>query len=205
MRESMSSSACTPFPAHISMIGAVRLSPLRSCITSRGIIFPAAAREMILSRSPISPMNSCRRIRSSRLSMKCCTTEYLSSSSARSITGIDSQVLNRRAPIGEEHLSITSTSEVPSFPAVDENISRFLNVKRSIHTNDPSSMREIEHMLVSPVCWVCSRYISRAPADVIPRGNVSIAKPFSESTRSCLLSFSTALSYTNAHSSRVDI
>ena len=186
--------ACTPLPPQSCIIGAVWLRPLRSCITSRGIIFPAAAREIIRSRSPMSPIMVCRRIRSSLLSTKCCTTSYLDSSSWRSITGIASQLRSSLAPIGDEHLSMTSTREVPSLPAVDAKISRLRKVKRSIQTKEFSSIREMEHMLLSSLCWVCSRYIRRAPAEVMPRGKLSMANPLRESTLSCLLSFSTALS-----------
>ena len=74
-----------------------------------------------------------------------------------SIIGIASQLLRSLAPIGEVHLSMTLTSDTPSPPAAELNISRFLIVNLSIHTNLSSSMREIEQMFLSPVCWVCSR------------------------------------------------
>ena len=61
-----------------------------------------------------------------------------------------SQLLRSRAPIGEEHLSITEISGTPSPPAEDEKISRFLNVNLSIHTNLASSIREIEQIFFSP-------------------------------------------------------
>ena len=74
-----------------------------------------------------------------------------------SIIGIASQLRRSLAPIGDEHLSMTLTNDTPSPPTEELNISRFLIVNLSIHTNLSSSIREIEQMFLRPVCCVCSR------------------------------------------------
>ena len=52
---------------------------------------------------------------------------------------------------------MTLTNDTPSPPTEELNISRFLIVNLSIHTNLSSSIREIEQMFLRPVCCVCSR------------------------------------------------
>ena len=97
---------------------------------------------------------------------------------------------------------MVSTSDTPSRPDAAWKISRLRRVNGSIHTNLASSMRPRVEMFRRPTCCVCSRYTIRAPAAHSPSGIVSTAKPLRLSTRSCRLSFSTAASYTKAHSSR---
>ena len=146
----IASNAGTPLSLHISEIGAVCSSPRFNCMTSRGAIFPAAALDIILSRSPMSPRCFCTWRRSSWLSMKWLTTEYRDSSSGMSITGIANQFLSSLAPIGEEHLSMTEIRGTPSPPAAEENISRFRKVNLSIQTNLFSSILEMEQIFFSP-------------------------------------------------------
>ena len=157
MESIISSRGATERPLHSRMMGAVWLRPRLSCITSLGIILPAAAREMILSRSPISEISPWRVRRSSCCFVKCSTTSYLSRSSFRSITGIARYDRSSLAPIGDEHLSITSISATPSLPAVDVNISRLRKVNLSIQTKLFSSILEMEQMFFSPTCCACSR------------------------------------------------
>ena len=52
------SKAFTPLSLHIPDTGTILSRPRLSCITSLGTILPIAAREMILSRSPIPPIRS---------------------------------------------------------------------------------------------------------------------------------------------------
>ena len=65
--------------------------------------------------------------------------------------GRDSHSRRSLLPIGDEHRSRTSTSDVPSAPALDWKTSRLRKVKRSIHTKLPSSMRLMEQIFLSPV------------------------------------------------------
>ena len=69
----------------------------------------------------------------------------------------DDQFLNSLAPSGEEHRSMTSTSDVPSAHDAGAKISRLRKVNLSSHTKLPSSMREIEQRWLMPVLWFCSR------------------------------------------------
>ena len=179
-------------PVHSSFIGPSCDRPRESWSTSRGIILPVAALDIILSRSPMLPICSWTAVSFSLLPVKLLTMSYLEFSSFRSTEGIASHPLNSREPIGEQHLSMTSTSATPSPPDEAANNSKFLIVKRSIQTNLLPSILEIEQMFANPVCCVCSRYTTRAPAEQMPRGYVSMAYPFRDSTFSCLFSFSTA-------------
>ena len=74
-----------------------------------------------------------------------------------SMTGIASQFLSIREPIGEEHLSMTLIRETPSPPAEESKSSRLRMVNLSIQTNLSPSILEREQMFLSPVCRVCSR------------------------------------------------
>ena len=146
-----------PRSRHISFTGSICSSPLLSCTISRGAIFPAAALEIILSRSPMFERCSCIWSIAPELATKLSTVECLFSISAKSLRGIVSQLRSILAPRGDEHLSITSSNDTPSFPAVELKTSRLRKVKRSIHTKLPLSMRESEHKCATPVFWFCSR------------------------------------------------
>ena len=116
--------------------------PRRSCITSRGETRPEAARDRMRSRSPIAAIlcessedNSLSFSRASTLS---CRVDI----SAKSLDGMVSHERSRRAPIGEEVLSITSSRVTPPGAAGSTN-SRLRTVKRSSQTKPPSSMRDM--------------------------------------------------------------
>ena len=146
-----------PCPEHNFLIGSNWARPRPNWRTSRGMILPVAALEIILSRSPILLIWHWTSFSSSLSCVKWPTMSYLAFSSFKSSDGIASQPRKRREPIGEQHLSMTLTSDTPSPPADALKISRLRMVNLSIHTNLSSSMREIEQMLARPVCWVCSR------------------------------------------------
>ena len=154
---SMAFSGSQESMAQPSAIGLSWDSPLPSCISSRGCIFPVAALDMILSRSPRPAIWSRIPEQMSASERKASMQSYRAFSSSMSMDGIASQLRSILAPIGLWQRSITSTRELPSGPAVLANISRLRRVKRSIQTKSPFSMRERVHILSNPLCWVCSR------------------------------------------------
>ena len=162
------SRASAPFSR--SLMGSVSARPLPSCIISRGLAFPEAMRPRMRSRSPNLPRSVWVSSRISGFSVKYWTTSYRAFSSLRSMMGMASQLRSMRAPMGLEHLSRVCTSDTPSAPEALWKTSRLRRVNLSIHTNLASSMRPMVQMFLRPVCWVCSRYTSRAPALQMPSG-----------------------------------
>ena len=137
-------------------ISEMRRSPLARASTSRGLMRPTAAFEIILSRSPTSARAVRTAVRMSGLSCRLSTTSCLPAMAAGSLRGIATHSLSRREPIGQQQRSITCSSDVPSCTS-GAKISRLRKVKRSIHTNSSRSMREMLRIWSRLVCSVISR------------------------------------------------
>ena len=150
-------SSSTPSSRARLFRGPIMESPLKSCITSLGIIFPAAALATIRSKSPTCETSSLTASLFCSKSAKYCTTPCLLSISSLLFRGIASQLLSSRPPCGERLLSITCSRVVPSLPAAEEKISRFLKVKLSIHTKLSLSIRFNEQICATPALKLLSR------------------------------------------------
>ena len=127
---------------------------------------------------------------------------WRSISTAVSRTGICSQRLSIRLPIGVTVQSSTEASVLSVPPARFWVISRLRRVAASIMMLSCWRSMVMERICGSEVRWVSLTYCSRQPAAHRPRGAFSTPKPTRSRVPNCRLSCWRAVSISNSHSGR---